>query len=118
MRKDERLDLGSVHVHKQALAEIVHATLCEIDGASPIEPHLGYQLMGYWGHRTFPGIDVIVDENNDVSMDVKVNVRFGLNIPDIGRVIQDEIRAAIDKSVNIHLKDVNIHIHGIERGKK
>ena len=36
MRKDDRLDLGSVLVHKQALAEIVHATLCEIDGVSPI----------------------------------------------------------------------------------
>ena len=71
-------------------------------------------LLGWKG---FPGIIVGVDKNNQVSIEVKVQVHYGLNIPDIARHVQDAIRTAIENTVDIDLKDVNVNIQGIERGK-
>jgi len=61
---------------------------------------------------------VIIDRNNQVTIEVKVNIRYGMNIPDIARFTQDSVRDAIERTVDIDLKDVNVNIQGIERGEQ
>ena len=41
-----------------------------------------------------------------------------MNIPDIGRHVQDVVRSMVQKTVDIGLKEINVNIQGIERGGK
>jgi uncharacterized alkaline shock family protein YloU len=112
-----KIDLGSIKVHKKVLAEIAMSAVNDVNGVSLSRKHFSGLLGSLMKNRDYSGITVIVDKNNQVSVEVKVNVLYGLNIPDVARETQDAIREAIERTVDIDLKDVNVNIQGIERGE-
>ena len=111
-----KIDFGSVQVHKQAIAEIVAHAISEIDGVALIPKNPVYQFLEMVGYKTFPGIHVKVSEDEQISIEVKVCVRYGLNISDMARYVQSTIKSVIDKTIDINLKDINVNIQGVERG--
>ena len=66
----------------------------------------------------FPGIDIKVDDNQEVTLDLRVVINYGMNIPDAARQVQATIKSAVDKTLNINLKDINVNVQGIERGAR
>lgn len=117
MEKKEKTNLGSVQVHKKVLYEIVHAAIGEVDGVSWLSESMFQKAKGLLGLGKFSGIHLKVNENQDVNVEVKVFVKYGLNIPDTAKKVQDAIKAALDKTVNINLKEIDVNIQGIERGE-
>ena len=114
----QRLDLGSVQIHKKALAEIVAAAVSEVPGAKLISKNLKQRVSGLFGFEDIPGVDIALDQQNHISLEVKVIVTYGLSVPDIAKQIQTAIKAAMDRSVDIIVKEINVNIHGIERGSQ
>ena len=112
----QKLDLGSVQIHKKALAEIVSMAVSEVTGARLIPKNLKQRVWEIFGDQEIPGVDVTVDPQHHLSLEVKVIISYGLNIPDMARQIQNAIRAAMERSVDIIIKEINVNIHGIERG--
>ena len=108
MKKEEKIDLGSVKVHKKVFAAIIAAALKEVDGVHLVEENLGNKLAKLFGQNEFPGIDIKVDENREVNLDLQVLVRYGMNIPDVARQVQ----LAVDKGCSRRLH----HVAG-NRGK-
>lgn len=117
MRNSQQISVGSVHVHKMVLADIVSTVISGIDGVELYSGGFGESLLELFGQRV-PGVEVTIDENNDVSLNVKVRVRYGMNIPDVARHIQEEVRVSLERTVDINLKDVNVSVQRIERGEK
>ena len=118
MKETNKVDLGSIKIHKQVLAEITYAAVKDLKDVSFTAKDLMGNLGEFMGLKTYPGIFVHLDKNNQVSIEVKINVNYGVNIPDIARQVQDAIRMAIEKTVDIDLKDVHVNIQGIERREK
>ena len=118
MKQEKSIDFGSVRIHKKAIAEIARAALNDIEGASLMEKDAIGTIKQWLRQEDVLGITVFVDENQDVSIDMNVQVRYGLNIPDVAREVQDAVKAAIRKTVDISIKDINVNIQGIERGQK
>lgn len=112
------LDLGSVQVHKNAIAEIVYSAVTTIDGVSFPFQKFGNKLYDFLNFRVYPGIKVEIDEGYNISIVVKIVVRFGLNISDVATQVQDTVKAAIEQMVDLNLKDINVNIVGVERGAK
>ncbi|MCK5180659.1 MAG: Asp23/Gls24 family envelope stress response protein [Candidatus Omnitrophica bacterium] len=118
MKKGNTIDLGSVQVHKKVFAEIIASALDEVDGVHLIQENLGNKLVGFFGQKDFPGIDIKVDEGHEVTLELQILVRYGMNIPDAARQVQETIKSAIDKTLDINLKDINVNVQGIEREVK
>lgn len=116
MKHLDKVDLGSIQVHKKVLAEIVRSAVEEVDGANLITEHLKEKLLNCVGIKYFPGVVIDVDENQDITLEIKVTVSFGRHIPDVARQIQSRVREALDKMADVHVRDVNVNIQGIERG--
>ncbi len=118
MKQNFRLDFGTVQIHKKAIAEIAMSALDDMEGVRLADPTFPEKFLAMVQDRAHSSIDVFVDDNNEVSLELRVFVRYGLHIPDVARQVQDGVRAAICKTVDIILKDVNVNIQGIERGEK
>ena len=116
MIDSSRVDLGSIQVHKKAIADIAASALAEIDGVSLPAPNLVSKAKEILGYRSIPGIIVTVDKGNQVSIELRVLVRYGINIPDIARQIQELVRTAVERTIDISLKDINVNVQGIEKG--
>lgn len=117
MIHDNKIDLGSIQIHKKVIADIAAAALMEIDGVQLMPKDLSNKLFDAIGQKNSPGVIVTVDKNNQVSIELKVYIRYGINIPDIARLIQDGVRNAVERTTDIHLREVNVNVQGIERGK-
>lgn len=117
MTENNKVDLGSIQIHKKVIGEIAAAALEEIDGAKLPPKNMLHQFLETVGQKRCPGIEVTVDKNDQVTIEMKVFIRYGINIPDIARQIQDVVRLAVEKTTDIHLREVNVNVQGIERGK-
>lgn len=115
MKEVNKIDMGSIKVHKKVLAEITASAVNDVGGVSLVKQDFSSWLGDFVGQKTSPGIKIHVDRNSQVVVEVKVIVGYGLNIPEAGRLVQDAIRRDIEKTVDIDLKDVNVIIQGIER---
>ena len=111
-----KVDLGSIRVHKRVLAEITYNAVSEIKGLRLKSKDFISGLSGLLGINNYPAISVIVDKNNQVSIEVKVIIQYGMNIPQLAKQTQDVIREAIEKTVDIELKDIHVNVQGIEKG--
>ncbi|MCK5214942.1 MAG: Asp23/Gls24 family envelope stress response protein [Candidatus Omnitrophica bacterium] len=117
MREKDNVDLGFIKIHKKVIAEIVNAVIDEFEGVGPVEKDFAGNLKDILGDKNFPGTRIIVDRNNKVAIDVKIKVQYGLNIPEVARSTQEAIRKAVEKTVDVDLKNVNVNVQGIERGE-
>lgn len=116
MMTENKIDLGSIQIHKKVIGEIAAAALGEIDGVHLAPQDALNRFLEILGQKNCSGIEVAVDKNDQVTIELKVLIRYGINIPDIARQIQDVVRLAIEKTTDIHLREVNVNVQGIERG--
>ena len=120
MKEIQKVDLGSVQIHKNVIADIVANAVADLEGLRLAAGDLWGNVQSLAGVKKHPAISVFIDPNNQVTIDVRVTIQYGLSIPDLAARAQDLIREAIDQATDINLvdlKDVNINIRGIERGE-
>ena len=115
MREDNKVDIGAVQIHKKLIGDIAASALVDIDGVSlaTIEPFNSW--LAHFGYKHFPAVNVTIDRDNLVSVELKVNVRFGVNIGNVALHIQEVVRSAIERMVDVHLKEISVNVQGIER---
>ena len=113
-----RHDLGSVKVHEQVLAEIIYMTLEEMTDVRPLKKNFVDKTVEILGQKVFPGIEVKIDEHQDTTIEVKVLILYGKNIPAVAKEVQDAIRTALQKTAEVNIKKIDVNVHGIERGPK
>ena len=115
MREENKVDIGMVQIHKKLIGDIAASALKDIDGVSlaTIEPMS--RIFEYFGFKHFPAVVVSIDRDKQVTVELKVNVRFGANIGNIALHIQEVVRAAIERMVDIHLKEIIVNVQGIDR---
>lgn len=118
MIKNSQSEFGTVQVHNKVLAEIVYSAINDVDGVRTSSRSLTDRFIEMMGRKNAGGINISVDEQDNVVIDLCVSVRYGLNIPDIARRIQSEVKSALEKTVNINLKNINVNIQGIFLEKK
>lgn len=118
MKQDRTLDLGSVQIHPKALAQIISSAVNEVEGVSLVDKNSFNKFLEFFGYDDHPGVDVSIDEKDNVTLEVKILVRYGMNIPQVAERIQSKIKEAIGQMADINLKDINIDVVGIERGQK
>jgi uncharacterized alkaline shock family protein YloU len=116
MRPENGLDLGVIQVHKRVIADICTAAISQLEGVSMARNIPLEDICGLFGKRKNSAVIVRVDDLGRVSVVVKVLVRYGINLSEISRRIQDAVMTAVEKMADINLKDVDVSIQGIERG--
>ena len=112
------INLGSVQVHKRVIAEIVYSALQDLEGVKLASPGVGGKLKEFFGKPDLSAAEVHLNDSHEVSIEVKVIVRYGINIPDIARQIQDTLKQVIERTTDIIVKEINVNIQGVERGQK
>ena len=118
MIDSSRVDFGSVQIHKRAIADITFSALNEIEGVSLVPNDVISKVRNYFGDKHYSGIIVSIDKNSQVAIEVKVRVRYGIAVQDVARQVQEAVRTAVERTVDITLRDVNVNVHGIERGSQ
>lgn len=117
MGEENKLDLGSIQIHKKVIADIAVSALDAVEGVTLAERNewLG-KAADALGYKHYPNVIVSVNTENQVSIEIKIKVRYGINMSDVAGKVQDEVRTAVEKTADINLGDINVNVQGIERG--
>ncbi|MBF0532450.1 MAG: Asp23/Gls24 family envelope stress response protein [Candidatus Omnitrophica bacterium] len=113
MKVRDQVDLGIVKVNKRFLSELAYAVIQEIDGVVVADGSVRQKFQAFFLGMPHPAIEVVEDEPGEISLNIDVNVRLGLNITDVARLVQDAVRTMIHKTVDLKARDVNVTIQGV-----
>ena len=115
MSLGEKVDLGNVQIHKKVIGDIAAASLQEIPGVDLARFGIIGSLFEAFGYRNFPGVYVTIDQSGQISLEIRVDVEYGVNISLVAHQIQDKVQAVVEQSLDIQLKEINVSIQSVVR---
>jgi len=115
MSDPAQLAVGSVKIHRRVLAAVVASALDSVSGVRLHAPGFSSALKSMMGIKHYPGINIILDKNHQVSIGVQVLMPYGSNIPELAQKTQTAIRDAVQQTVDMELKDIRINVQGITK---
>lgn len=116
--KEEKTEFGVVRIHKDVIKSVASIAISEIEGVSLIKNDFKSSIFSAVGKKYYPGINVTIDKDNEIRLEVKIDVKYGFNIPDVASRVQDNIRLALEKMSDLTLKEVNVNIQGVEKSNE
>jgi len=115
MSLGEQVDLGNVHIHKKVVGDIAAASLKDIPGVNLARFGLIGGICELFGYKNFPGVYVTIDQLGQISLEIRVQIDYGINIPVVAHQIQDKVQEAVEQALEIELKEINVSIQSVER---
>ena len=122
MAKDERTvytikmndDQGDVVIVDEVIAVIAGLAAVEIDGVASMAGNATKELISKLGKKLLSkGVKVDVLEGV-VSIAVAINIKYGYNIMDVSKKVQDKVKVTVENMTGLTVADVNVRIAGVE----
>ena len=122
MAKDERniytiqddSSMGEVKIADEVVAIIAELADTEEEGVASMAGNITNELVSKLGMKNLSkGVKVeIVD--SVVSVDLTLNIEYGMNILETSKKVQEKVKAAIENMTGLEVADVNIHIASVD----
>lgn len=122
MAKDERTvytikmndDQGDVVIVDEVIAVVAGLAAVEIDGVASMAGNATKELISKLGKKLLSkGVKVDVLEGV-VSIAVAINIKYGYNIMDVSKKVQDKVKVTVENMTGLTVADVNVRIAGVE----
>lgn len=122
MGKDERntytiqedANLGEVKIADEVVAIIAGLAAMEVEGVASMSGNATKELISKLGMKSLSkGVKVDVLEGI-VTVELKLNLKYGYSIMDISAKVQEKVKAAIENMTGLTVADVNIRIAGVD----
>ena len=108
-RSDE---LGNIHISEEVLAAITAAAL-EVEGVNSLSANLGSDLAELLGKKNLTkGIRIQMEEEK-VRVELSILMDYGHTIPEMGRAVQDGVKAALESMTGLEVAEVSVTVSGI-----
>jgi uncharacterized alkaline shock family protein YloU len=123
--KTIQTDLGEINISNETIGNIISLNLAEVKGVvgsrKTIMKEITDMLMGKASTNSLENasrtIKVEIKENN-IFIDLFIIVKYRVRMPDIAWDIQNRIKEEVIKKIGIDIREINIHIQGIQFPKK
>jgi len=104
---------GSVQVAEEVIAIIAGTACMEVDGVVASEGNFTGNLVEMLGKKNLAkGVRLTVDENN-VSIELNIQVRFGFKIKEVSEEVQRRVKNAIETMIGLSAPEVNVNVTGV-----
>ena len=104
---------GKVIFANDVVATIANLAAIEVDGVVALNGGVMEELTGKLGKKNYTK-GVKVDVNNEVvSADMTITVRYGCRIQDVCREIQNNVKKSIETMTGLQVAQVNIFVQSI-----
>lgn len=110
--------LGFIQIADDVVSNIAGLAVTEVDGVSKLTGNIPNELIAKLGKKNLSkGIRVTYAENT-FTVDVSVVVKFGFNIVDVSKAIQDKVKQALFTMTGLNVSKVNVRVSGIDFSEK
>ena len=115
MKGKMNTDMGQILISQEVIAKYAGETAYEcfgIVGMAMVSVKDGIvRLLNR--DSTTKGINVVIDENNEITIDFHIIVAYGVNIATIAENIISSVKYKIEEFTGMTVKKVNIYVEGV-----
>lgn len=109
---------GTVQIADDVVAIIAGLAATEVDGVASMGGNITNELVAKLGVKNLSkGVKVDVLDNI-VCVDINLNLRFGYNIPQTSKAVQEKVKNAIENMTGLEVSEVNVNIASVELEKE
>lgn len=110
---DDNETKESITYKKNVVISIVSLATQEINGIASISRNSVSVIKSAFNKNINRGIIVEFDQNNKVTIDVFVNVKFGYSVKDVSFRVQENIKSSVESMTEYKVASINIHVVGV-----
>ncbi len=111
----ESEDTGVIQIADDVVASIVGLAVTEVDGVSKLTGNITREIVAKLGKNNLSkGVVVEYDEDEKAKINVSVEVKFGYNIMDVSKEIQDRVKQTLQTMTGIETSVINVRVSGID----
>ena len=104
---------GGVNITDEVVAIIAGLAATEVEGVESMAGNITNELVSKLGMKNLSkGVKVHVGEN-DVTVNLALNIKYGCEIPKVSAAVQDRVKTAIETMTGLEVSEVNIKIAGV-----
>lgn len=108
---DKNISLGDIEISQETLEIISGIATNEIDGVEGMYGNFTAEVTELFGHKNHQkGINLSTTDYDQLAIDVYCYLQYGVNIPQVVKEIQSNIKSQVLYMTEIDLAEVNIHI--------
>lgn len=105
--------LGEVKIADEVVAMIAGLAATEVEGVDSMAGNITNELVGKLGMKNLNrDVKISVDDDH-VSVELSLNMKYGYSIPDVSEKVQERVRTAIETMTGLTVLEVNIKIAGV-----
>ena len=106
--------LGKVEIAPEVIEVIAGIAASEVEGVSQMRGNFAAGVAERLGKKNHgKGVKVDLTEEG-IAIDVFCVMQFGISIPTVAQKVQDNIRQALLNMTALEVKEVNIHVVGVQ----
>lgn len=105
--------IGEVQIADDVVAIIAGLAATEVEGVAAMYGNITNELVSKLGMKNLSkGVKAEVSEEG-VSIDLTLNIKFGYNIKDVSKKVQEKVKSAIETMTGLEVLEVNIRVANI-----
>jgi len=109
-------DHGNIMISEDVIGAIVDHAVCEVEGVVSLSVKPGADIAELIGKRNWgKGLKVVIDEEQNLSIDCNIIVAYGQNIVNVAAAVQQAVSSAIESMTGVQISAVNVNICEIVR---
>ena len=112
---DEDGSSGYIQIADDVVSSIIGLAVTEVDGVSKLTGDITRDLVAKLGKNSLSkGVRVIFDDEENHKVYVSIEVKFGYNIVDVSRAIQEKVKQSLLTMTGLECSTVNVKISSID----
>lgn len=105
---------GVIQIANDVISDIAALAVMEVDGVARLTGNITRELITKLGRKSLSkGIRLNFTEN-ELTVDVSLEVRFGYNIVEVSKNVQERVKSNVSTMTGLNVSNVNVRISGIE----
>lgn len=105
--------IGEVQIADDVVAIIAGLAATEVEGVASMYGNITNELVAKLGMKNLAkGVKAVL-ENDEVTVDLALNVKFGYSIKEVSVKVQEKVKSAIENMTGLTVNLVNIGIANI-----
>ncbi len=103
-----------IKIDLQVLEVIMGISAQKVDGVAGMRAGLKSGLSRVFGREDRgKGVAVSVDEDGELTADVYVYLKYGVNVPAVAGKIQEALKQQLTQMTDMNLKSIDVHVVGL-----
>ncbi len=116
IRDDE--GIGFIQIADDVVSNIAGLAATEADGVARLSGNVPNELIAKLGKKSLSKGIRVTYADNTFTVDVSVIVKFGFNIVEVSRTVQEKVIQALLTMTGLTVSKVNVRVAGVDFSEK